>query len=79
MKYIELQQSNEASSQGTKMERTILFGAAFVPECNGQRLNKEALHFFINAKNIAELAAMDISALYQWMLTAEEECRHSRQ
>lgn len=33
------------------------------PECNGQRLQKEPLHFKIDGKNIAELAQMDISEL----------------
>jgi len=33
------------------------------PECNGQRLQKEPLHFKIDGKNIAELARMDISEL----------------
>jgi excinuclease ABC subunit A len=40
------------------------------PECNGLRLNKEALHFRIGDKNIAELSQMDISELYAWMLEA---------
>ncbi|HEY5510897.1 MAG TPA: excinuclease ABC subunit UvrA [Prolixibacteraceae bacterium] len=33
------------------------------PECNGQRLQKEPLHFKIDGKNIADLAKMDISEL----------------
>jgi excinuclease ABC subunit A len=33
------------------------------PECNGQRLQKEPLHFKIDGKNIAELAMMDIGEL----------------
>ena len=33
------------------------------PECNGQRLQKEPLHFKIDGKNIAELAKLDISEL----------------
>ena len=33
------------------------------PECNGQRLQKEPLHFKIDGKNIAQLAMMDISEL----------------
>ena len=37
------------------------------PECGGARLKKEALHFRIHDKNIAQLAAMDISALYEWV------------
>ena len=37
------------------------------PHCNGQRLNQQALHFRIAGKNIAELAAMDLSELYEWL------------
>jgi excinuclease ABC subunit A len=37
------------------------------PECNGDRLNKEALHFRIADKNIAQLSAMDISELKDWL------------
>ena len=33
------------------------------PECHGQRLQKEPLHFKIDGKNIAELSKMDISEL----------------
>ena len=36
------------------------------PECGGARLNKEALHFRINDRNIYELASMDITLLYEW-------------
>ena len=42
------------------------------PECHGQRLNREALSYKIWDKNIAELAAMDISELRQWTDMAEE-------
>jgi excinuclease ABC subunit A len=36
------------------------------PECEGARLKKESLHFKIDKKNIADLAAMDIAQLSQW-------------
>ncbi|MDO4801347.1 MAG: excinuclease ABC subunit UvrA, partial [Prevotellaceae bacterium] len=42
------------------------------PECNGQRLNKEALSYKIWNKNIAELAEMDISELHQWLQTVSD-------
>ena len=41
------------------------------PMCHGARLNKEALCFRINGKNIFELASMDISALSEWMANVE--------
>ena len=37
------------------------------PDCNGDRLKKEALHFRIDDKNIAQLAKMDIAQLKTWM------------
>lgn len=37
------------------------------PECQGQRLKKEALYFRLNGKNIAELANMDVNALSKWL------------
>jgi excinuclease ABC subunit A len=42
------------------------------PECSGMRLKKESLHFKIDNKNIAELAQMDIDALYQWLQRIED-------
>ncbi len=37
------------------------------PECEGQRLRKESLHFKINEMNIADLAEMDLGELTEWM------------
>lgn len=42
------------------------------PECCGQRLKKESLHFKIYNKNIADLAALDISELAQWLNIVED-------
>ncbi len=44
---------------------------ATCPECKGQRLKKESLHFKINQKNIADLSNMDISELSEWMADLE--------
>ena len=41
------------------------------PECHGQRLNREALSYRIWDKNIAELSAMDISELREWLEEVE--------
>lgn len=43
------------------------------PECHGQRLKKESLHFLIGGKNIAELSEMDISDLTSWFGGVEEK------
>ena len=37
------------------------------PVCNGSRLKPEALCFKVDGKNIAEVSAMDISTLYDWV------------
>lgn len=42
------------------------------PECNGQRLNKEALHFFIDGKNIADVSKMDMRELSEWLVGLED-------
>ncbi len=67
-KYIEMQQDDEASATAQKWADQFIT-TTICPECNGQRLNKEALHFRIGDKNIADLAAMDILSLYEWMDT----------
>ena len=66
VKYIELQQDESAGSKAQKWAGQF-FSRCVCPECGGARLNKEALHFFINGKNIAQLASMDISELRDWL------------
>jgi excinuclease ABC subunit A len=41
------------------------------PECNGQRLRKESLHFKINKTSISELANMNLKDLYFWFSIVE--------
>ena len=66
VKYIELQQDESAGSKAQKWAGQF-YSRCVCPECGGARLNKEALHFFINSKNIAQLASMDISELRDWL------------
>ncbi len=40
---------------------------AVCPICGGSRLNREALSYKFNGKNIHELASLEISALYEWL------------
>ena len=49
------------------------------PECHGQRLNKEALHFRIDGKNIAEVSDMELQALYDWATTVETRMEPKQQ
>lgn len=69
-KYIEMQQDDDASATAQKWADQFIT-TSVCPECNGQRLNKESLHYRINDKNIAELADMDIAKLYDWILNAQ--------
>ena len=70
VKYIEMQQDDTATSQAQKWAGQF-FSRAVCPDCEGARLNREALHFRLNGKNIAQLAAMDISELRDWIQDLE--------
>ena len=77
VQYITMQQDNEASATAQKWAEQ--FSQTVVcPECNGARLKEESLHYRILDKNIAELSAMDINHLYDW-LTENEKNLNSRQ
>ena len=71
VKYIEMQQGEEASAAAKKWSEGF-FTRGECPECHGDRLNKEALHFFVDGKNIADLCRLDISDLYEWTLNLED-------
>ena len=66
LKYIEMQQSDDASAVAQKWAGQF-YSRCQCPECHGDRLNREALHFRVNGKNIAELAKMDVSDLAEWV------------
>ena len=61
-----MQQSDESSSQAQKWAGQF-YSRCVCPECKGDRLNKEALHYYINGKTIADLSRMDISELSEWI------------
>ncbi len=71
IKYIELQQQDDASADAQKWSGQF-FSRTVCPACHGDRLNREALHFFVDGKNIAELSRLDISDLLEWSETVEE-------
>ncbi|MDR3219898.1 MAG: excinuclease ABC subunit UvrA [Dysgonamonadaceae bacterium] len=70
-KYIVIQQEQDTSAAAQKWADQFI-RTALCPECNGRRLNKEALHYYINGKNIVELAEMDISELNVWLSDLDE-------
>ena len=71
VKYIEMQQDEEAGAAAHRWSEQF-FSRVTCPECNGQRLNREALHFFIDGQNIAQLSRLDISDLLEWSRTVEQ-------
>ncbi|MCM1401356.1 MAG: excinuclease ABC subunit UvrA [Bacteroides sp.] len=70
-KYLEMQMDDEAGASARKWGGQF-FGRAVCPECQGKRLCRESLHFFVDGQDIASLAAMDIRRLHDWSLTVEE-------
>lgn len=77
VKYIEMQQSDDAGSEANKWSGQF-FSRSVCPECHGARLNRIALHFFIDDRNIADVASMDIADLYEWTENLEEKIELSR-
>lgn len=77
VKYIEW-----LSEDSDNLEKDKWSGQFFTPhtcpQCNGDRLNKIALHYFIDGKNIAELSRMDISALYDWTVDVEDKIEENK-
>ncbi|MDR2389860.1 MAG: excinuclease ABC subunit UvrA [Tannerellaceae bacterium] len=71
-KYIQMQQENDTSASAQKWAEQFI-KESVCPECNGLRLNQEALHYQIAGKNIAEISAMDISELYEWLDGIEKQ------
>lgn len=72
VKYIQMLQEKDASATAQKWADQFAKTTA-CPECNGAKLNKEALHFRIYDKNIHDLASMDISELYDWLEHVDEK------
>lgn len=71
VKYIQMLQEREASATAQKWAEQFA-KTAVCPECQGAKLNKEALSYRIHDKNIYELACMDISELYSWLMQVEQ-------
>lgn len=71
IKYIEMQQSDDAGAAANRWSGRF-FSRVVCPECHGDRLNREALHFFVDGMNIAQLSRLDIGRLYEWSSTVAE-------
>ncbi|MBR1947571.1 MAG: excinuclease ABC subunit UvrA, partial [Bacteroidaceae bacterium] len=66
VKYIQLQKDSSVSAKELRWAEQFSVMQA-CPECGGARLNREALHYKLNGKNIYELASMDLSQLQEWL------------
>jgi excinuclease ABC subunit A len=70
VKYI-INQKEENSSKSAQKWADQFHKTGPCPECHGQRLQKEPLHFLIDGKNIAQLSWMDISELTEFFQDLE--------
>ena len=71
IKYLRDIVENDDSASGQKWVDQFM-AECECPECQGQRLNREALSYKIWDKNIAGLASMDIAELREWMEKVDE-------
>lgn len=72
VKYIRQLRDSESSASAQKWAESF-DKESVCPECGGARLNREALHYRIDGKNIYDLSQMDLSELYQWTCTVEDK------
>ena len=71
VKYI-LNQKNDNLSKTAQKWADQFHKSMTCPDCNGQRLQQEPLHFKIDGKNISELAKLDICELSDFFDKIEE-------
>jgi excinuclease ABC subunit A len=68
--FINSQQAESAPSGILKWVSSFM-NKSICPECNGDRLKKESLHFKIGNLNIADLSNMDLNRLNEWFSEPE--------
>ncbi len=78
VKYIEMQQNDDESAKAQKWAGQF-YTQTVCPECKGARLNKEALHYFIDGKNIDDLSKMELSDLKVWVDGVEDKLSGQQQ
>ncbi len=72
-------QSIDSSSKGIQKWASNFTNVITCPECLGGRLKKESLQFKIGGKNIAQLSALDLSELEQWITSINSFLDERRQ
>ena len=71
IKYLRQVMENDDSTSGQKWADQFL-ATCTCPECKGQRLKRESLSYRIWDKNIAEVSALDIDELKEWLDHVED-------
>ncbi|MFA6334818.1 MAG: excinuclease ABC subunit UvrA [Bacteroidales bacterium] len=66
-------EQNGSDSDELIMKKERFIEEIVCPRCNGTRLKEEALSFKIDDKNIAEVTAMDIEVLQEWVSTLDSK------
>ena len=66
VKYIEQMRDADVGAAAQRWAEQFS-GTCECPECKGQRLKKESLHFLLDGKNIAEISALELNQLYEWL------------
>ena len=69
----------EESTAGIQRWAQSFMNKISCPECHGERLKKEALHFKIAGKTIGEVASMDITEVASWLENLEEKLTKEQQ
>lgn len=66
IKYLEMLSGDDVSAKERRWAESFS-SVVECPQCRGQRLGQEALHFRLAGKNIAEVSAMTLDDLSEWM------------
>ena len=78
IKYLRNVMDNDESASGQKWADQFL-AVCTCPECKGLRLKRESLSYRIWDKNISEVANLDITDLYDWLIHVEEHLEPMQQ
>ena len=70
--YLMAQADEEDTRKDTEKWMAQFTRAEVCPECSGGRLNREALHYYIDGKNIGEVASMELTQLASWLEGLED-------
>ncbi len=72
LNFVKKQYADKTNTAFRRWAKEFMSSSA-CPKCNGARLKSEALCFKIDGKNIAEVAEMDLSNLYDWSNTLSDK------